>query len=200
QQIGKVLAELNRTGLDSNTIVILWGDHGYLLGDMGMWTKHVNYEKANRIPLVISAPGNALKGHATKSIVETVDIYPTLMQLASLKLPQNNPVPLDGESLVPLLTDKKHKVDYAYHCYPREGWMGRAIRTDEYRLVEWTNIKNKSLAPQYEFYQYDKDLLEYKNIADQTGEAFKNTLNILKKQPAYHAQLPASPPRPHREH
>src|SRR5690606_1982966 len=124
-QIGKVLAELKKTGLDRNTIVVLWGDHGYLLGELGMWTKHVNYEQANRIPLVISYPGNTLVGHASKSIVETVDIYPTLLQLAGMKLPQGNAVPLDGESLVPVLTESEHKVDYAYHCYPREGWMGR---------------------------------------------------------------------------
>ena len=199
-QIGKVLAELKKTGLDRNTIVVLWGDHGYLLGELGMWTKHVNYEQANRIPLVISYPGNTLVGHASKSIVETVDIYPTLLQLAGMKLPQGNAVPLDGESLVPVLTESEHKVDYAYHCYPREGWMGRAIRTDEFRLVEWTNIKNKSLAPRYEFYEYDEDLLEYKNIADQSSEAFKKTLNILKEQPAYHAELPASAPRSQDHH
>src|SRR5690606_29857854 len=102
-QIGKVLNELKRLGLDKNTIVVLWGDHGYLLGDMGMWTKHVNYELANRIPLVISYPGQVLSGHATSSVVETVDLYPTLIELAGLQLPASNPVPFDGESLVPVL-------------------------------------------------------------------------------------------------
>ncbi|TJZ62195.1 sulfatase [Sphingobacterium olei] len=192
-QIGKVLSELRRTGLDKNTIVVLWGDHGYLLGDMGMWTKHVNYELANRVPLVISYPKEILSGHASTSIVETVDIYPTLIQLAGLKLTTNNPVPFDGESLVPLLTKKEHKIDYAYHCYPRDGWMGRAIRTDSFRLVEWTNIKNKNLPPQYEFYIYGSDLLEYKNQADINNKDFQETLNLLKLQPEYHNPLPPSP-------
>ncbi|TDS10950.1 sulfatase [Sphingobacterium paludis] len=192
-QIGKVIAELRRSGLDKNTIVVLWGDHGYLLGDMGMWTKHVNYELANRVPLIISVPNGALSGYATASIVETVDIYPTLIELAGLTLPKENPLLFDGESLVPLLTHKKHKIDYAYHCYPRDGWMGRSIRTDQYRLVEWTNIQNRNLPAQYEFYIYDKDLLEHKNEVDFKNPAFLETLALLRQQPDYHAPLPASP-------
>ncbi|MBD1434541.1 sulfatase [Sphingobacterium sp. DN00404] len=196
-QIGKVLNELRRSGLDKNTIVVLWGDHGYLLGDMGMWTKHVNYELANRIPLVISYPEEILSGHTSTSIVETVDIYPTLIQLTGLQLPTNNAVSFDGESLVPLLTKKEHKIDYAYHCYPRDGWMGRAIRTDNYRLVEWTNIKNKNLAPRYEFYIYGEDLLEYKNQADMNNKDFQKALDLLKKQPAYREPLAPSPAKQH---
>ena len=192
-QIGKVLNELKRTALDKNTIVVLWGDHGYLLGDMGMWTKHVNYELANRIPLVISYPQEILSGYASASIVETVDIYPTLIQLTGLALPPKNPIPFDGESLVPLLTKKEHKATYAYHCYPRDGWMGRAIRTDRHRLVEWTNMDNTDLPPQYEFYTYGDDLLEYKNEADVNNTDFQKVLLLLRQQPDYHVPLPASP-------
>jgi len=191
-QIGKLLRELKRSGLDKNTIVVLWGDHGYLLGDMGMWTKHVNYELANRIPLVISYPGQVLSGHATASIVESVDLYPTLIELAGLQTPENNPVPLDGESLVSLLQNKEHKADYAYHCYPRDGWMGRAIRTDAYRLVEWTHIEKKHSEPRYEFYRYGADLLEYKNEADPKDADFQEALQLLEREPAYHRPLPAS--------
>lgn len=194
-QIGKVLQKLKETGLDENTIVVLWGDHGYLLGDMGMWTKHVNYELANRIPLVISFPGQTLSGHATSSIAETVDIYPTLIEMAGLKLPQDNPVPLDGKSLVALLTNKEHQKNYAYHCFPREGWMGRAIRTDRYRLIEWKNIKNSELPPQYEFYEYGTDLLEYENLADEKKPDFQRVLELLRQQPSFHKPLDQSPAR-----
>src|SRR5690554_2587767 len=193
-QIGKVLSELKRSGLDKNTIVVLWGDHGYLLGEMGMWTKHVNYELANRIPLVMSYPGQILSGHASSSIVETVDIYPTLIELAGLQLPDSNPVPFDGESLVPVLRSKEHRGDYAYHCYPRDGWMGRAIRTDAYRLVEWTRI-DKSLEPRYELYRYGADLIEYKNEADPEDPDFQAALQLLSRQPAYHRPLPPSAAR-----
>jgi iduronate 2-sulfatase len=194
-QIGKVLQELERSGLDKNTIVVLWGDHGYLLGDMGMWTKHVNYELANRIPLIISWPGKILSGHETASVVETVDLYPTLIELTGLQMPKNNPVPFDGESLVSLLRSKVDKVDYAYHCYPRDGWMGRAIRTDGYRLVEWTHIDRKHPEPRYEFYRYGADLLEYRNEADVNDIDFQAALQLLKQQPAYHPPLPGSPPK-----
>ncbi len=195
-QIGKVLNKLRETGLDENTIVVLWGDHGYLLGDMGMWTKHVNYELANRIPLVISYPKGTLSGHASSSIVETVDIYPTLIEMAGLQLPQGSGVPpLDGKSLIPVLTKKDHQDNYAYHCFPREGWMGRAIRTDRYRLVEWTNMKDRNLAKQYEFYEYGPDLLEYENLADQKSKDFQQVLKLLNQQPDFHKPLQASPAR-----
>mgnify|MGYP000873556900 CR=1 FL=1 len=194
-QIGKVLTKLRESGLAENTIVVLWGDHGYLLGDMGMWTKHVNYEQANRIPLVISYPKKTLKNHTSKRVVETVDIYPTLMELAGLLMPKNKSFTFDGSSVLQSLTNTKHQVDYAYHCYPRDGWMGRAIRTDEFRLVEWRNIQNPNQQPNYEFYTYADDLLEYKNTADLNNEDFKSLLHLLEMQPPYIKPLAASPAR-----
>src|SRR5690606_31622374 len=108
-QIGKVLDELVATGLDENTIVVLWGDHGYLLGEMGMWTKHVNYELANHIPLIISAPGITKPGTHTTQLTETVDLFPTLVELAGLPLPQVSQ-PIDGMSLVPVLADPNARI------------------------------------------------------------------------------------------
>ncbi|MFZ4262046.1 sulfatase [Sphingobacterium sp. HJSM2_6] len=192
-QIGKVLGKLKDAGLAENTIVVLWGDHGYLLGDMGMWTKHVNYELANRIPLIISYPKKTLSNHASTSIVETVDLYPTLIEMAGLEMPKNHVLPFDGNSLRKLLLNKKHQVDYAYHCYPRNGWMGRAIRTDRFRLIEWRNIQNAKLAPTYEFYEYGEDLLEYKNIANKDNINFQKLLKLLENQPNFKQPLPASP-------
>jgi iduronate 2-sulfatase len=88
-QAGRVLAELHRLQLDSNTIVVLWGDHGWHLGDHGMWCKHTNYEQAGRIPLIVRLPkSSAVAGSKTQAIVESVDIYPTLAELAGLSAPR----------------------------------------------------------------------------------------------------------------
>src|SRR5690606_34897945 len=124
-------------GLADNTIVVLWGDHGFFTGELGIWTKHVNYELANRIPLLVVAPGVTEPGSTTGQLAETVDIYPTLADLAGLPPPETSQ-PMDGESLVPVLKNPEARVsDHAYHTYPRGSRIGRAIRTERYRLVEW---------------------------------------------------------------
>jgi iduronate 2-sulfatase len=97
-QLGKVLDALDSNGFAENTIIVLWGDHGWHLGDHGMWCKHTNYEQAARIPLLVAAPGIA-GGQHTQALVETVDIYPTLAELASLPAPAK----LDGRSFASVL-------------------------------------------------------------------------------------------------
>ncbi|MCA9046999.1 MAG: sulfatase-like hydrolase/transferase, partial [Planctomycetaceae bacterium] len=135
-QIGKVIDELDRLELADNTLVLLWGDHGFHLGDLGIWTKHTNYEQANRIPLLIIAPGVTKPGSSTRQLAESVDVFPTLAELAGLPAPAG-PQSIDGISLVPVLKDPSVRVrDHAYHAYPKAK-MGRAIRTERYRLVEW---------------------------------------------------------------
>ncbi|SKB49759.1 iduronate 2-sulfatase [Parapedobacter luteus] len=189
-QIGKVLNELAALGLDDNTIVVLWGDHGYMLGEMGMWTKHVNYELANRIPLVISAPGVTRAGSHTDQLSETVDIYPTLVELAGLPAPDVRQ-PIDGVSMVPVLKDPgSHIRDHAYHSFPRGGRLGRAVRTDRYRLVEWTKLDGAEEAPEYELYDYHSGSMELKNIADEQPEVRATLQAMLGRHPA------AMPPRP----
>ncbi|MCC6354570.1 MAG: sulfatase [Verrucomicrobiae bacterium] len=100
-QIGKVLAELDRLGLRENTIVMLWGDHGWHLGDLGIWGKATNYEIAARAPLIVAAPSRKARGRAADGLVEFIDMYPTLCELAGLPLPPH----LDGRSFAPLLDD-----------------------------------------------------------------------------------------------
>lgn len=100
-QIGRVLAELDALGLRDNTIVVVWGDHGWHLGEYGLWGKATNYEAATRVPLIVSAPGMKAAGQGTKALVEFVDVYPTLCELAGLNLPKH----LEGKSFAPLLTD-----------------------------------------------------------------------------------------------
>lgn len=181
-QLGRVLDELERLDMLDNTIIILWGDHGWHLGDHGYWTKHTNYEEANKIPLVVVAPGVGVAGAATGQPAESVDIYPTLAELAGLGKPVA-PQPIDGLSLVPVLKNPELRIrDHAYHAYPHGGYIGRAVRTERYRMVEWKNWENPSDVI-YELYDYEKDPLETKNIADEEPKVMENMKTILATHP-----------------
>ncbi len=181
-QLGRVLDELDRLELSKNTIIVLWGDHGWHFGDHGIWTKHTNYEQANRIPLFIIAPG--MKPGAARGFVETVDIFPTLAELAGLPQPAG-PQPIDGLSLVPVLKDPSTTVrDHAYHCYPRsEGRIGRAIRTDRYRLVEWKKPGKPADQAELELYDYQVAAPESENLAKQMPDVVKELRAILARHP-----------------
>jgi iduronate 2-sulfatase len=166
-QIGRVLDELDRLGLRDKTIVVLWGDHGYQLGDHGTWNKRTNWEAAARVPMIINVPGQQLRGQTTEALVELIDIYPTLAELTGLEPPAN----LDGRSIVPLLSDpttpwKDAAFTLSVKDTPRLGkqTFGRSMRTDRYRFVEWTGPK--SAEPVYELYDLESDPLEKVNIAD----------------------------------
>ncbi len=182
-QIGRVIDELDRLGLAENTIVVLWGDHGWHFGEHGIWTKHTNYEEANRIPLLVVAPGVAKPG-ATKAFAETVDIYPTLTELAGLPAPDGKQ-PHDGLSLVPVLKNPDSTVrDHAYHCFPRgEGRMGRAIRTGRYRLVEWKRPRAPAETAELELYDYQAERPEYRNLAERQPEVVEELRSILARHP-----------------
>jgi iduronate 2-sulfatase len=104
-QIGKMLNALDEAGIRDNTIIIVWGDHGWHLGDMGIWGKATNYEIATRVPLMIWTPDMKVRGQKTDALVELVDMYPTLCELAGLPLPKH----LAGRSFVPLLDNPKRK-------------------------------------------------------------------------------------------
>jgi iduronate 2-sulfatase len=203
-QIGRVLDELDRLGLAQNTLIVLWGDHGWHLGDHGYWTKHTNYEQANRIPLIIIAPGVAKAGSATKQLAETVDIFPTLAELAGLPAP-NGPQRIDGLSLVPVLRDPaRHVRDHAYHCYPRGERMGRAIRTERHRLVEWKQPGAPADTAELELYDYETDPLETKNLAARRPAVVAQLRAILARHPeavgpATRADQPASKPKARRK-
>lgn len=181
-QIGKVLDELNSLGLSERTIVVLWGDHGFHLGDLGIWTKHTNYEQANRIPILISAPGVTKAGSSTTQLAESVDIFPTLAELAGFE-PPRGPQPMDGISLVPVLKDPDARVrDHAYHVYPKQK-LGRSIRTKRYRLVEWRAFGAPSESAEYELYDYELDPLETKNVATRMPDVVKQLKAVLSKYP-----------------
>jgi iduronate 2-sulfatase len=163
-QIGKVIAALDELDLAKNTIVVLWGDHGFHLGDLGMWTKHTNYEQANRIPLLIVAPGVTRPGSSTRQLAESVDLFPTLAELAGLPAPAG-PQPIDGVSLAPVLRDPAARVrDHAYHAFPKAR-LGRAIRTERHRLVEWKKPGAPADTATLEIYDYQDDPHETRNLA-----------------------------------
>ena len=181
-QVGRVIDELDRLGLADSTVIVLWGDHGWHLGDHGIWTKHTNYEEANHIPLLIIAPGVTRPG-STKQLAETVDIYPTLAELAGLPKPEV-PQPIDGLSLVPVLKDPAARIrDHAYHCFPRGERMGRAIRTERYRMVEWKKPGDPADSADIELYDYQTDNAETKNLAGENPDVVKQLREILARHP-----------------
>lgn len=195
-QLGRVLDELDRLGLADNTIIVLWGDHGWHLGDHGMWCKHTNYEEATHLPLLISAPGVTKTNTRTAALVETVDLYPTLCELAELKtssLPQH----LDGRSLVPTLRDPAVPTKEAiFHAYPRHVGeygevIGRGVRTARYRLVEWKKPGAPARTADLELYDYEADPLETKNLATMQPEVIAQLRAILATQPEAKSQFRA---------
>ncbi|MEL7338220.1 MAG: sulfatase-like hydrolase/transferase, partial [Planctomycetota bacterium] len=196
-QIGKVINELNASGQSKNTIVVLWGDHGFHLGDLGIWTKHTNYEQANRIPILISAPGVTRPGSSTMQFAESVDIFPTLAELAGLD-PPTGPQSIDGISLAAVLHDPAARVrDHAYHVYPKQK-LGRAVRTDRYRLVQWRKIGAAENTAQYELYDYQSDPLEKRNLANSHPAVVDRLKAILAKypQPVARGNQPRKQKRP----
>lgn len=183
-QVGRVLDEVQHLGLSDDTIIVLWGDHGYHLGDHGTWTKHTNYEQANRIPIVISAPGVTKPGSSSKALIETVDLFPTIAELAGLPRPKG-PQPIDGDSFASVLKGctATRIGEYAYHSYPKGNRLGRAIRTSRYRLVEWKPWGKPSAKADYELYDYEADPLEKRNLASEMPDVVKKLSAILARQP-----------------
>lgn len=181
-QFGRVLDELDRLGLAKNTVVMLWGDHGWHLGDHGMWCKHTNYEQATRIPFIMAAPGIAKAGERSRALIETADIYPTFCELAGLPMPQG----LDGSSFVAALKNpaSAKTKEAVFHVYPRSaGLLGRAVRTDRYRLVEWKKPGEPADTAILELYDYVADREETKNLAKDKPEIVARLRSILAKQP-----------------
>ena len=197
-QVGRVLDELDRLALAENTIVVFWGDHGWHLGDHGQWCKHTNYEQAARIPILVRAPGVSKSGARTRAVVETVDLYPTLVELAGLPAPKTSH-PLDGRSFVTTLRNPAAPTKEAvFHSYPRsrpnEGQIiGRAVRTERHRLVEWKKPGADPATAELELYDYATDPLETKNLASTQPEVVARLRQILATQPEARPQLRTGP-------
>lgn len=174
-QIGRVLDELNRLGLRERTVVVLWGDHGWHLGDHGLWCKHTNFEKATHAPLIISAPRAKAAGTKSRALVEFVDIYPTLCELCELPVPEG----LEGTSVAPLLDNPQRTwKQAAFSQYPRGKVMGYSLRTDRYRYTEWAEPDQPPVA--VELYDHQTDPGENRNLAGQAD--YKAIVEQLSKQ------------------
>lgn len=191
-QVGKVLDELERLELHKNTIVILWGDHGWKLGEHDAWCKHSNVENDTNAPLLISVPGLKHAGQRTDALVEFVDIYPTLSELAGLPLPAH----LEGLSFKPVLAEPQRPwKSAAFSQYPRQGMMGYSMRTDRYRYTEWQNRNSREIQAR-ELYDHRTDPQENINLAHQPD--YGATLAELSQQlkAGWKGALP-SRPAPH---
>jgi iduronate 2-sulfatase len=180
-QVGRLLHALDRFGLRENTIVCLWSDHGFHLGEHTLWCKTSNYEFDARVPLIISAP-NKTKGQACRRLVELVDMYPTLVELAELPMPGG----LEGTSMVPLLDDPKLSwKTAAFTQFPRPPYykgsfdvMGYAVRTHRFHYIEWTNVKT-GRPTAVELYDHRSDPHELKNVAQNSEQ--QRTVRELNK-------------------
>ena len=161
-QIGRLLDELDRSSLSDRTIVILFSDHGWHLGEHSAWGKMTNFEIATRVPLIISAPG--FEPGRTKTIAELVDVFPTLCELAGAESPSH----LQGESLVSVLRSPDSATETfatSQYCRYAGKYMGRAIRTNRFRYVAWSNTENDKIV-QRELYDHRHDPAETSNLAD----------------------------------
>lgn len=170
-QVGRLLAGLEDLGLDERTIVVLWSDHGYHLGEHGgIWQKRTLFEEATRTPLVVLAPGRAGNGRACRRVVEFVDILPTVTALAGMPVPA---VGLAGRSLVPLLDDPDapwDEVAVSQILRPADDRfpapvMGRSVRTARWRYTEWNGG-----AAGRELYDHEQDPQEFRNLAVRPAE------------------------------
>ena len=177
-QVGKVISAMESNGLADNTIIVFWADHGWQLGEHNHWTKHTNFEDATRVPFMLRVPGVTDGGIRTKALVELIDIFPTITELAGLPVPPLCPVngkyPLvcvEGFSLTPLLHDPNQQwKKAAFSQYPRpsgggissipnepafnkteqgEDVMGYSIRVDQYRFTEWYRFNRTTATPNF---------------------------------------------------
>lgn len=209
-QVGRLLDELARLELDENTVIVLWGDHGYHLGEQGLWTKANNYELSTRVPLIIAPPAKRCARRRTDALVELVDLYPTLADLCDLEPPEG----VEGVSLRPLLSQPDRPWKRAvFSQYPRAreshrhrgrgDFMGYAVRTDRYRYVEWRQSHSGKVTAR-ELYDHKTDPREMHNIAGQPEH--KETIERLSAWLAagWRASLPKSPatglPRTEKQH
>ncbi|WP_298494051.1 sulfatase [uncultured Algibacter sp.] len=184
-QIGKLVNKLDELGLKENTIIVLWGDHGYKLGDYNSWCKWSNMNIDTNIPLIINVP-NGVKSEVYTHPVEALDMYPTLAELCQLKQPAH----LEGKSLVSILNNPKQEPkskSYAYSVWPDNRWnydktiMGYSVTDNRFNYVEWVKLDTGEVLER-ELYDHLNDPKEtinviadnqYKNIILELGEKVK---------------------------
>jgi len=170
-QVGRVLDALTAAGLDRNTIVVLWGDHGWHLSEKGMWAKGTLFEVSARGPLFIADPRMRTAGTTTRRTVEYVDMYPTLTDLCGLP----KPAWTEGASLRPLLENPDAAWDRPARTFAVRNWaIGRSVRTERWRYTEWDEGRGGRA-----LFDHDNDPHEMRNLAE--DEAHKPTVAAMRK-------------------
>ena len=151
-QVGKVLKALKESGLEENTIVIFTSDHGYHLGEHDFWAKVSLHEESVRVPLIISMPGG--EPAVCDSIVELLDLYPTIASLCGLEIPDR----IQGKNISRMLSDPAYKVRDAAFCVNGKGFL---IREDEWAYIQYSEDASKGM----ELFDMVKDPKQYTNLA-----------------------------------
>jgi arylsulfatase A-like enzyme len=169
-QIGKVLDALKAYGLHENTIVVVWGDHGWHLGDHTIWGKHSPFERSAHSPLIVKVPGVTKPGSRTGALVETIDIYPTLCELAGIDPPEG----LEGQSLSAIFDNPESPGKPAAYCYQKNRI---SMRTKSYRLIVHVQAGTATVA----LFDHRTDPFETRNIAADEQETVEKLLPLLKK-------------------
>ncbi len=177
---GKLMKGLRALELDKDTIVVVWGDHGWKLGEHGSWCKQTNYAIDNKVPLLVYAPGMSTQGRTCKRLTELVDLYPTLCDLAGVEIPTE----LEGTSFAPLLEDPEQQWKKAAFCHyvqrpkvtlDNKWYIGYSMTTERYHYVQWHDWDNESeLAGKQvavELYDHQVDPDENVNIAGRRNHA-----------------------------
>ncbi|MEQ1825100.1 MAG: sulfatase [Pirellula sp.] len=175
EQVGRVLAAINQLQLQDKTLVVLWSDHGFLLGEHAIWGKHCLYEHAVRSPLLIRYPGMPMPGRISDSIVETVDVMPTLLDLCALP----SRTDLHGTSLRPQLLDPSLKTNKPSYSFWNDGV--RSVRTQRWRLI----VQEKATGdPRVELFDNDSDPDETRNVASDQKDVVRELMVLLSKVPS----------------
>ena len=171
-QIGRLLSGLDTLSMRDKTIVVLWSDHGYKLGDFNAWCKHTNFELDTRVPLIISTPGKT-RGGRSNALVELVDLHPTLSELAGLPTHAR----AEGASFAHVVDDPSSPgEDEAFSQFPRGGLMGYTIRTANHRYTEWRQSNDGEIAAT-ELYDYQDSPIEKINLTHEPKyQSIKQTM------------------------
>lgn len=191
EQLGKVIAALDKNGLAEKTIIVFFSDHGYQVGEHGLWGKTSVFENDAHVPLIVVPPKGANAGKSTKALAELVDLYPTLAEMCGLKAPAG----LEGKSLVTVLNDPSKSVKpAAFTQHPRPNYydrtpkgvpeaMGYSIRTDRVRYTEWRDWETGKVIAR-ELYEHPKDPAELRNAIDSPSDpdALKEAVRLLTEQ------------------
>jgi arylsulfatase A-like enzyme len=176
-QIGKVLDELDALNLTEDTIVVLWGDHGWHLGEHTVWGKHTTLEESLKSALIVRTPYQAYRGFPTDCLAESIDIYPTLCELCGIPVPDS----VEGQSFASALADPTATPkDFALGLWRKGDTDGYSIRTDCYRLVRWGN--DAANPTQIDLFDYESDPLGKQNVEGLDPDVVTDLLNRISEQ------------------